>query len=240
MCKFESFGLIENKQNNTQGTMMKKNMIKRREFLKSTAAAGVGLILPSGVLSGANAASNKLNVALIGADGRARAHYRGLKAENVVALCDVDEEHLAFAAKEFPGAKHYADWRTCLEQKNLDAVVCCTPDHSHAMIALAVIAKGKHLYCEKPLCRTVYETRVVTEAARKAGVATQLGNFGHSSEDIRLSCEWIWDGAIGDVHDVHSWTTTGARRWTSLTDRPQETPPVPAGFDWQRWLEPFR
>ena len=83
------------------------------------------------------------------------------------------------------------------------------------MSLLDAIAKGKHLYCEKPLCRTVYETRRVTEAARKAGVATQLGNFGHSSEDIRLACEWIWDGAIGDVHDVYSWTSTGARRWTS-------------------------
>jgi predicted dehydrogenase len=132
----------------------------------------------------------------------------------------------------------YRDYNEMLEAEDIDAVLLATPDHSHAMIAMAVLAKRKHLYCEKPLCRTVHETRLVTEAARRAGVATQLGNFGHSSEDIRLTCEWIWDGAIGDVHDVHSWTTTGARRWTSLTDRPKDTPPVPAGFDWQRWLEP--
>ncbi|MHC4074492.1 MAG: Gfo/Idh/MocA family protein, partial [Planctomycetota bacterium] len=107
---------------------------------------------------------------------------------------------------------------------------------------LAAIGKGKHVYCEKPLCRTVYETRVVTKAARKAGVATQLGNFGHSSEDIRLACEWIWDGAIGDVHDVHAWTNTGARRWTSLTDRPKEMPARPyhpdyAPVRWRAWWQ---
>jgi predicted dehydrogenase len=106
------------------------------------------------------------------------------------------------------------------------------------VVSLAVLRKGKHLYCEKPLCRTIAETRVVTEAARTAKVATQLGNYGHSSEEIRMLCEWIWDGAIGDVREVHAWTNTGARRWTNLMDRPTETPPVPAGFDWERWLDP--
>jgi predicted dehydrogenase len=125
-----------------------------------------------------------------------------------------------------------------LDKEDIDAVLVATPDHSHAVVSLAAIRQGKHLYCEKPLCRTVHETRVVTEAARQAGVATQLGNFGHSTEDIRLTCEWIWDGAIGDIREVHAWTNTGARRWTNLTGRPTDTPPVPAGFDWERWLDP--
>ena len=108
---------------------MEKSNIKRRDFLKGVAATGAGLvILPSGVLSGQNAPSNKLNIALIVAYGRAIAHYDGLKKENVVALCDVDEKNLALAAKEFPKAAHYVDWRKCLERKDLDAVVCCTPD----------------------------------------------------------------------------------------------------------------
>jgi predicted dehydrogenase len=132
----------------------------------------------------------------------------------------------------------YHDYNEMLDKEDIDAILLAVPDHAHAMVSLAVVAKGKHLYCEKPLCRTVHETRVVTEAARRAGVATQLGNFGHSSEDIRLTCEWIWDDAIGDVREVHAWTSTGARRWTDLTDRPKETPPVPEGFDWERWLEP--
>ena len=115
----------------------------RRGFFKSAAAAGAGLtILPSGVLTGQNAPSNKLNIALIGAYGRALAHYRGLKNENVVALCDVDENYLALAAKEFPNAAHYVDWRKCLDHKGVDAVVCCTPDHSHAFIAVWAMNRG--------------------------------------------------------------------------------------------------
>ena len=118
--------------------MMKTNILQRRQFLKSTAATGLGLaILPSGVLSGANAPSNKLNVAMIGTWGRADAHFDAISSENIVALCDVDENHLAHAAKRFPKAKHYVDWRKCLEQKDIDAVICCTTDHTHAFIGNA-------------------------------------------------------------------------------------------------------
>ena len=232
----------------------------RRDFLGGAAAAMAFTLVPRHVLggSGATTPSEKVNVAIIGTGGQGIVNMKQLFTEpdvRIAALCDLNEEsdYSMFYYGGTAGLKPaaalvqqrygqacptYRDHREMLDKEDVDAVLLATPDHSHAIISLDVIAKGKHLYCEKPLCRTVYETRVVTEAARKAGVATQLGNFGHSSEDIRLTCEWIWDGAIGDVHDVYSWTTTGARRWTSLTGRPQETPPVPTGLDWQRWLEP--
>ncbi len=141
---------------------MVNGKVKRRDFLKGVAATGVGLvILPSGVLSGKNAPSNKLNIALIGAYGRAVAHYEGLKKENVVALCDVDENYLGLAAKEFPNAKHYVDWRKCLEQKDLDAVVCCTPDHTHGFIGMWAMNRGLHLYMEKPMGFSVEEVRLL-------------------------------------------------------------------------------
>jgi predicted dehydrogenase len=233
--------------------------LTRRRFLGTAAAVSAFHMVPACVLAGSGTApSERVNVAIIGTGGQGIVNMKQLFTEpdvRIAALCDVNEEsdysmfYYGGTAGLKPAARlvqdkygqacpTYRDYNEMLDEEDIDAVLLATPDHSHALIALDVIAKGKHLYCEKPLCRTVYETRVVAEAARKAGVATQLGNFGHSSEDIRLTCEWIWDGAIGDVHTVHSWTSTGARRWTSLTDRPETTPPVPAGFDWQRWLEP--
>ncbi|GAG46069.1 unnamed protein product, partial [marine sediment metagenome] len=138
--------------------MMETKFLQRRRFLKSTAATGIGLlILPSGTLSGANAPSNKLNVALIGTWGRGRAHHGPISSENVVALCDVDENKMAQAAKKFPNAKHYVDWRKCLEQKDLDAVICCTTDHTHAFVANWALNRDLHVFCEKPLGNTVEE-----------------------------------------------------------------------------------
>jgi len=234
--------------------------ITRRNLLGGAAATAAFTIVPRHVLGGAGntAPSEKVNVAIIGTGGQGIVNMKQLFNEpdvRIAALCDINEQSdysmfyyggtaglkpaLGLVAKQYGRAcPSYRDYHRMLDSEDIDAVLVATPDHSHAMVVLDVIAKGKHVYCEKPLCRTVYETRVVTEAARKAGVATQLGNFGHSSEDIRLACEWIWDGAIGDVHDVHAWTSTGADRWTSFTERPKETPAVPAGFDWQRWLEP--
>ncbi len=237
-----------------------RNKMTRRSFIGGAAAAAAFTVVPRSVLGGSAgvAPSEKINVAIIGTGGQGIVNMKQLFNEpdvRIAALCDLNEEsdYSMFyyggtaglkPAAELVRAKYgqpcptYRDYNKMLAEQDIDAVLVATPDHSHAIVCLAVIAKGKHVYCEKPLCRTVYETRVVTEAARKAGVATQLGNFGHSSEDIRLACEWIWDGAIGDVHDVYSWTSTGARRWTNFTERPKETPLVPAGFDWERWLEP--
>jgi len=234
--------------------------ISRRQLLHGAAAATAFTIVPRHVLGGLGhiAPSEKVNVAIIGTGGQGIVNMKQLFNEpdvHIAALSDVNEssDYSMFYYGGTAGLKPaqalvrqqygqacpgYRDYRQMLDKEDIDAVLVATPDFSHAMVALDVIAKGKHLYCEKPLCRTVYETRVVTEAARRAGVATQLGNYGHSSNAIRMLCEWIWDGAIGDVHEVHAWTTTGARRWTSLTDRPKQSQPVPQGFDWQRWLEP--
>ena len=234
--------------------------MSRRNFLTGAATAAAFTVVPRNVLGGYGntAPSEKVNVAIIGTGGQGIVNMKQLFNESdvhIAALCDINllSDYSMFYYGGTAGLKPalnlvrqkygqacpaYHNYNQMLEKEDIDAVLVATPDHSHAMVCLDVIAKRKHLYCEKPLCRTVYETRVVTEAARKAGVATQLGNFGHSSEDIRLACEWIWDGAIGDVKEVHAWTNTGANRWTSFTDRPKETPSVPAGFDWKRWLDP--
>jgi len=195
--------------------MMKTKLIQRRQFLKSSAAAGVGfLILPSGTLSGANAPSNKLNVALIGTWGRADAHFGAISKENVVALCDVDENHVAYAAEKFPNAKHYVDWRKCLDQKDLDAVICCTTDHTHAFIANWAMNRGLHVYCEKPLANTVEEARLVraTYLKNKNKLATQVGTQRHAIENFNRVRELVKDGAIGKLIDVYAWGDRQIRR----------------------------
>ncbi len=194
---------------------MKTKKIQRRQFLKQSLITGTGLlILPGGVLSGKNASSNKLNIALIGAWGRAKAHYRGLKGENVVALCDVHEKNLGYAAKEFPKAKRYIDWRKCLEQKDLDAVVICTPDFSHAFIANWAMNRGLHVYCEKPLGITVEESRLVraTYLKNKHKLATQHGTQRHAKPNFNRVRELIIDGAIGELSAVHTWGNRQLRK----------------------------
>ncbi len=220
-------------------TPNKKKNIKttpRREFLKSAAAGAGLLILPSGTFASANAPSNKLNVALIGAWGRAMAHYDAISSENVVALCDVDEDHLATAAERFPRAKHYVDWRTCLEQKDLDAVICCTTDHTHAFVANWAMNRGLHVYCEKPLANSVEEARVVraTYLNNKRKLATQVGTQRHEKENFNRVRELIKDGAIGELRDVHVWGDRQIRRPGYLPG--QGDPPKTLHYD--LWIGP--
>lgn len=214
----------------------------RRQFLKSAGSAVAAFtIVPRHVLGrGATPPSEKLNVACIGVAGRGGASLNGVRRESIVALCDVDTRRAGAAFAKFPQAKVYRDFRKMFDEMGdgIDAVTVATPDHTHAVAAMAAMERGKHVFCEKPLAHSVGEIRALQRAAHEYEVVTQLGNQGHSFNDIRTFCEWIWDGAIGDVHEVHAWTSTGARRWTSLTDLPKEKPPVPAGLDWQRWLEP--
>src|SRR5262245_41828135 len=182
--------------------------MKRRHFLKSTAFAGTAaLILPRIKLFGAEAPSNKLNIALLGTWGRGEAHFAGIAKENVVALCDVDEKHLAFGAAKFPNAKQYVDWRKCLEQKDVEAVVCCTADHTHAFVANWAMNRGLHVYCEKPLANSLEEARVVRAnyLKNKQKLATQVGTQRHSFENFNRVRELVRDGAIGKLVEVCAW-----------------------------------
>ncbi|MHC4425138.1 MAG: Gfo/Idh/MocA family protein [Planctomycetota bacterium] len=222
--------------------MKRKKRISRREFMGKLAASTAAItIVPAHVL-GRNAPSNKLNIAAIGAGGRARANLKGVSDENVVALCDVDEERAARTFDAHPKAKKYKDFRVMLDEmdKSIDAVLVSTPDHTHAVAAMRAIRMGKHVYCEKPLAHSIYEVRQITEAARKYKVQTQMGNQGHSSERIRMMCEWVRDGAIGKVRKVHAWSSrpSGGAAFAVNMRRPQNNPAVPAGLDWDLWLGP--
>ncbi len=182
--------------------------MKRRQFLRSVAFTGAaGLILPRTTLFGADAPSNKLNIALIGTWGRGEAHFGAIAGENVVALCDVNEEHLAFGAKRFPNAKTYVDWRQCLDQKDINAVVCCTTDHTHAFVANWALNRGFHAYCEKPLGNSVEEVRVVRAnyLKNRNKLATQMGTQRHEHENFSRVRELIRDGAIGQVESACAW-----------------------------------
>jgi len=215
----------------------------RRKFLGGAASTVAAFtIVPRHVLGGPGHTppSEKLNIAGVGAGGRGAGDIGGCSSENIVALCDVDEKQAAKTYEKFPNAKRFKDFRRMLEkmEKQIDAVIVATPDHVHAPAAMMAIKMKKHVYVEKPLTHSVYETRMLTEAARKYGVATQMGNQGHSGEGTRLICEWIWDGAIGQVREVHAWTDRPGGRWPQGVDRPEEVETVPATLDWDLWLGP--
>jgi len=222
--------------------MSKKKRISRREFVGSLASfIAAFTIVPAHVL-GRNAPSNKLNIAAIGSGGRARKNLQGVSSENIVALCDVDGERAAAMYKEYPKAKKYKDFRIMLDEmdKSIDAVIVSTPDHTHAVAVMKAIKMGKHIYCEKPLAHSIYEVRQITEAARKYKVQTQMGNQGHSEERIRMMCEWVWDGAIGDIRQVYAWSSrpSGGAAFAVNMKRPTDRPPIPEGLDWDLWLGP--
>ena len=212
----------------------------RRQFLKTTtavAAAGTGaLLLPSGARAGKIAPSNKLNIALIGVWGRGLAHYDSLADENVVALCDVNEKRFPEALKRFPSAKTYVDWRKCLDQKGLDAVVICTADHTHAFVANWALNRNLHVYCEKPLAVSVEEARVVKAnwQTKKNKLATQVGMQRHAMPNFNRVQELIRDGAIGELKAAYAWGNRQIRRAGYL---PAEGQP-PEGFHFDLWLGP--
>jgi len=213
--------------------------ITRRDFVGSVAAAAAFTIVPRKVLGGPRriAPSEKLNIAGVGIGGRGAGDLHECGSENIVALCDVDDRYAAKVYKNYPKAKKYHDFRVMLDkEKNIDAVVIATPDHTHAVIAMTAIKMGKHVYCEKPLAHSIYEVRKLTEAAREAGVATQLGNQGQASEGTRLVEEFIRDRAIGQVREVHSWCNRPIS--PRGIDRPKDTPPVPETLNWDLWLGP--
>ncbi len=220
--------------------------LSRRGFLGASARAAAAFsIVPSHVIGaeGQTPPSEKLNIAGIGVGGMGKGNLSACRNENIVALCDVDSKYAGGTFKKYPGARQYADYRVMLDkQKDLDAVVIATPDHTHAVITMAAIQCGLHVFCQKPLTHTVYEARKITEAARKSQVQTQLGNQGHSSEHIRLVREWVQSGSIGDVKEVHAWTDRPDKGpWFAnfaARDLPAEFPPVPDHLSWDLWLGP--
>ena len=213
--------------------------VSRRQFMGGAAAAAAAFsVVPRHVLGqGRQAPSDTLNIAGVGVGGMGNANTNNCKSENIVALCDVDWKYAARTFSQFPKARQWKNFRKMLdEQKDIDAVIVATPDHLHAIIALEAMKRGKHVYVQKPLTRTVGEARLLTQAARKYKVATQMGNQGHSGNGVRDICEWIWAGVIGEVREVHAWTNRPV--WPQGIERPTETPPVPEGLDWDLYLGP--
>ncbi len=215
--------------------------------MQTGGAAGVFSVLPRHVLGGPGQTppSAKLNIAGIGVGGKGFGNLRSMESENIVALCDVDHSYAGRAIKRYPNAKLYRDYRRMLEeQEDIDAVMIATPDHTHAAIAMAAIKAGKHVYCEKPLTVDIYEARMLAKAAEEAGVCTQMGIQGNSGEGGKLMCEWVADGALGEVSEVDAWCSLsyyppGHASWSSrwLT-RPKDTPAVPDGLGWDVWIGP--
>ena len=220
--------------------------VSRRQFMGAAAAVAAFTIVPRDVLGGPGHVppSEKLNIAGIGVGGRGANDLKALSSENIVALCDVDQNRAAGTFKRFPTARVYRDFRRMLrkEKKNIDAVVIGAPDHIHAPAAIMAMKMRKHIYCEKPMAHTIYEAREMTRVARKTGVVTQMGNQGHAGEGLRLTYEFIHDGAIGTVREVHVWTdragTPGRAWWPQGIDRPEGSWPVPETLDWNLWLGP--
>jgi predicted dehydrogenase len=182
--------------------------------------------------------NEKLNIAAIGAGGKGYTDITGCKTENIVALVDPDEKRAARAFTEYTKAAKYKDFRRMLDKEtsNIDAVTVSTPDHMHGTAAMWAMARGKHVYCQKPLTRTVWEANELTAGAAKYGVATQMGNQGYSNEGARQCCEIIWNGDIGDVKEVHAWTNRPGKYWVQGPDVVPNEEAVPSTLDWQAWL----
>lgn len=215
----------------------------RRDFLKNAGAAGaagVGFWITGrqSVWAQEKGPNAKLNVACIGTGGRGYASVEGCAKENIVALCDIDENRLNKAGEKFKDARKYTDYRIMLEkeEKNIDAVTVGTPDHHHAPAAVRALRMGKHVYAEKPMTHSIYEARTLTQLAAEKKVATQMGNQGHSRDERRRMVEALQQGIIGKVSEVHCWTNRPI--WPQGIERPAKTDPIPAHIHWDEWIGP--
>ncbi len=215
---------------------MTLSIMQRRSLLKATPSLVFPFLLPSKVW--ANPPSKRLAHASIGVGGmQGGSDLAALAASGlveIVALCDVDAGHLAAAAGRHPDARKFQDWRELLSSlgDKIDSVNIALPDHMHATIALAAIAKKKHVYCQKPLAHTVAEARQMKLAAREAGIVTQMGNQIHSDSTYRTAVKMIRDGVIGKIKEVRCWVTSAFNH----AGRPEGADPIPAGFLWDHWL----
>jgi predicted dehydrogenase len=227
---------------------VEKKKLTRRGFMGAAAGVAAFTVVPRSVLGGAGQTppSERVNIAGVGFGGQGGSDLQHLEKDtNIVALCDVDWAHAAHVFRRYSNAKKYKDFREMLdkEDKNIEGVVVATPDHLHAIVSMAAIKRGKHVYCEKPLTHTVREAKLIADAAREAKVATQMGNQGQADEGVRLLCETIWDGAIGQVREVHVWTDrplNGIDKWywPQGVDRPRGEDPIPDTLDWDLWVGP--
>lgn len=226
-----------------------KNNLTRRRFLRNTLITGAATLGFPAIVS-ARAPSSKLDIAIIGVGGRGGANMKRVSSENIVVLCDVNKTYLDKAAQQFPKAKTYRDFRKFYDSPgSIDAVVVSTTEHTHAFATLPALKLGKHVYSEKPLTRDVHEARIITEAAKKAGVATQMGTQIHAGDNYRRVVELVQAGSIGPVREAHVWVSR-AWGWQSkedaethkdivfVQDRPKEAMPAPADVDWDLWIGP--
>jgi len=223
--------------------MKENNKVSRRGFLGTSAAAAAAItILPSNTIAGLGhrAPSDKLNIAAVGVGGMGHGNLKNLKSENIIGLCDVDWKYADNCFKEFPEAKKYKDWRVMYDQlgKSIDGVLVATADHTHAIIASHAISMGKHVYLQKPLTHSVYESRLLTKLADKYKVATQMGNQGSSAEGVNLTCEWIANGEIGEITKVEAFTDRPI--WPQGLTTPKQGQWVPETLDWDLFTGPAK
>ncbi len=225
--------------------MSRDRQLDRRTVVTGLAAAGALAALPKSLHALADRepeptqGRDKLRIACIGVGGMGLSDVRGVSGEQLVAFADVDWRSAERAFREFPGAKRYKDFREMLEKErnNIDAVTVSTPDHTHAVAAMMALKMGKHVYCQKPLARTIGETRALqAEAARRPRQVTQMGNQGHAQEGIRLIREWVEAGVIGDVEKIDYWTNRPI--WPQALNRPSQAHNVPPTLDWDLWIGP--
>jgi hypothetical protein len=211
----------------------------RRSFLRASTLSGTALLLlPTARLAFGYAANGKLNVAGIGVGGQGRGDLDNIAGHgaDIVGLCDVDQKRAGDVFQKHPKAKPFTDFRRMLDEmeEQIDAVVVATPDHTHAVAAVAAMKRGKHVYCEKPLTRTVYEARVMRQTALKHKVVTQMGNQGSANDGLRRAVELVWSGTIGQVREAHVWFDGG----NGSKQLPGDHPPVPETLSWDLWLGP--
>ena len=208
--------------------------LNRRQFIKQGAAVTAACLAGARTQARNISPNERLNIGMIGVANRAGDDLKEVSSENIVALCDIDDNYLAAVKQKHPQAKTYNDFRRLLDRQDLDAVVIGTPDHTHAVAAVAALKSGRHVYCEKPLARTVSEARIIAEAARQHKRVTQIGTQIHAGTNYRRVVELVQSGAVGPVREAHVWVsaTYGGR------DLPKETPPVPPNVHYDLWLGP--
>ncbi|WP_289053135.1 Gfo/Idh/MocA family oxidoreductase [Carboxylicivirga marina] len=221
----------------------KRLEMDRRQFLANAGIATAGLVMMPSMAAAQRrrkSKNGKLNIAGVGVGGRGFGVLKAMESENIIALCDVDWKYAKGCFEYFPEAKQYWDWRKMLDEMGdeIDGVVVATADHTHAIIAATAITMGKHVYVEKPLTHTVYESRLLTKLAAKHQVATQMGNQGASGEGVALTTEWIQNGEIGEIRKVEAFTDRPI--WPQGLNRPIEEQAVPDTFNWDLFVGPAK